>query len=456
MSAEDRGRAGPSARKPASRYSIFVGIAFLIVIVIATANTLQTRDDGILGATANEKGEPLPQFAVPELLGSQEGDANVSRTTARRGSNPCPTTSAPRPARSTSPDVIRVCDLFDRPLVISFWFTGGADCLPTQDLSTTLAQRFAGRVNFLSINVRDDRDEARAIADERGWRLPVGWDADGAVSNLYRVGGCPTVAFAYPGGLLSEAVIGSETLSEPELTAHRRAPGPRVRSARDGEPMNDRAASDAGAPEPGWVAAELREEFPGLALRQLGVDRGLGRSTRELKERLRVLSDRFSGGQAINLRHQPIPWAYRVFYRHIGLDPDEQRTPVEELALERMKHGGFRSHNLLDDALTIAIIESGVAVRAFDADRRRRRARHPARPSRARRSRAGPASFPAGTLVVADDERPAGAAVRRLGHRPGREPEDQAHDAGRDPGRRGARRSRSRRRCGWPPAGCDG
>ena len=34
-----------------------------------------------------------------------------------------------------------------------------------------------------------------------------------------------------------------------------------------------------------------------------------------------------------------------------------------------MQHGGFKSKNLLDDALTIAIVESGVALRAFDADR---------------------------------------------------------------------------------------
>ena len=88
-----------------------------------------------------------------------------------------------------------------------------------------------------------------------------------------------------------------------------------------------------------------------------------------MKERLAQLSNRFSGPQAINLRHQPIPWAYRVFYRHIGLDPDEQPTPVEAVALERMKRGGFVSQSLLDDALTIAIIESGVALRAFDADR---------------------------------------------------------------------------------------
>jgi DNA/RNA-binding domain of Phe-tRNA-synthetase-like protein len=155
----------------------------------------------------------------------------------------------------------------------------------------------------------------------------------------------------------------------------------------------------------GWIDAGLREEFPGLALVQLTVERGSGRSPHEVKERLSVLSDRFSGGQAINMRHQPIPWAYRVFYRHIGLDPDVQRTPVEELALERMKQGGFKSQSLLDDALTIAIIESGVAVRAFDADR----VTGPLgiRPSNAAEQLEGrPDDLPAGTLVVADEARP--------------------------------------------------
>jgi DNA/RNA-binding domain of Phe-tRNA-synthetase-like protein len=160
-------------------------------------------------------------------------------------------------------------------------------------------------------------------------------------------------------------------------------------------------------PELGWVSPELREEFAGLALRYLIVERGSGRSSRELKQRLRTLSDRFSGAQAINLRHQPIPWAYRVFYRHIGLDPDEQRTPVEELALERMKHGGFRSQSLLDDALTIAIVESGVAVRAFDADRvTGRPGIRPSEPGEELEGR--PGELPAGTLVVADERRPLG------------------------------------------------
>jgi DNA/RNA-binding domain of Phe-tRNA-synthetase-like protein len=155
----------------------------------------------------------------------------------------------------------------------------------------------------------------------------------------------------------------------------------------------------------GAVSAELREEFPGLSLRYLTVERGSGRSTSALRDRLSVLSNRFSGPQAVNLRNQPIPWAYRVFFRHIGLDPDVQRTPVEELALERMKAGGFKSQSRLDDALTIAVIESGVAVRALDADR-------VSGPPQIRMSMAGeelegrPGELPSGTLVMADDERP--------------------------------------------------
>jgi DNA/RNA-binding domain of Phe-tRNA-synthetase-like protein len=157
--------------------------------------------------------------------------------------------------------------------------------------------------------------------------------------------------------------------------------------------------------ESGAVTPELKEEFPGLALRYVVVERGSGRSPREVTQRLRMLSDRFTGGEAVNLRHKPIPWAYRVFFRHVGLDPDRTRTPVEQLALERMKHGGFRSRSLLDDALTIATVESGVALRAFDADRVE--GSPVLRGSSAGEGLEGrPGDLPVGTLVVADELRP--------------------------------------------------
>ena len=155
----------------------------------------------------------------------------------------------------------------------------------------------------------------------------------------------------------------------------------------------------------GHVDPAIREEFPGLYLRYLEVEGGSGKSPKALKRRLAALSDRFAGAQAITFRTKPIPGAYRIFYRHIGLDPDEQPTPAEGIVLERMLKGGFVSRSRLDDALTIAMIESGVPVHALDADRL---AGAPAlRPTVAGEALEGrPGDLPAGTLVIADERRP--------------------------------------------------
>lgn len=119
----------------------------------------------------------------------------------------------------------------------------------------------------------------------------------------------------------------------------------------------------------GWVADDLAAEFPDLALGCVVVSAGARRSPRAVKERLRKMSDRFTGPKAVQLRQQPVPWAYRVFFRQIGIDPDDHRTPVEAAVLERMQAGAFVSRGLPGDALVIATVETGVPVFAYDADR---------------------------------------------------------------------------------------
>jgi hypothetical protein len=123
------------------------------------------------------------------------------------------------------------------------------------------------------------------------------------------------------------------------------------------------------SPEAGWVAPHVAAEFPGLGISWVEVDGRPGRSPDPVERRLRDISDRFYGAHAIHMRERPIPWAYRVFFRQIGLDPDRTRTPVEQLALDRLHDGAFISRGLPADALTIATVETGVALRAFDAER---------------------------------------------------------------------------------------
>jgi DNA/RNA-binding domain of Phe-tRNA-synthetase-like protein len=119
----------------------------------------------------------------------------------------------------------------------------------------------------------------------------------------------------------------------------------------------------------GWVEPELADEFPQLSLLHARVDVNPGSSPGEVKQRLRMLADRYTGGKVVHMREDPVPWAYRVFSRQVGLDPDDERTPVEAVALKRLKQGGLRSENIVDDALTIAIAETGVPLVALDAER---------------------------------------------------------------------------------------
>ncbi|MCW3040448.1 MAG: hypothetical protein JWM31_2353 [Solirubrobacterales bacterium] len=120
--------------------------------------------------------------------------------------------------------------------------------------------------------------------------------------------------------------------------------------------------------EEGWVDHRVAEEFPELRLRWMRLPApATSGSPPELQQRLRTLAGRFGGRQAIGLRREPIPHAYRVFFRGIGLDPDTTRTPIEELAFERLFEGGFPSRGHLADALRLALIETSVPVWAVDA-----------------------------------------------------------------------------------------
>lgn len=215
------------------RYSLAVGLIFLAVIVVATLNTIEGGGGGrILGLDRFPARWPLPEFAVPEGAGGLEGDANVAQDDCETSSLPCPRSAQRAPAcRIGTAEAIRVCDLFDRPLVISFWFTKGDGCAEQQDVVERAYRRYRGRVGFLSLDIRDDRDTLRELIRRHGWTMPVGYDRDGAVGSLYGVGGCPTFAYVYPGGTLQSAGSGDLTAEQLQqrvsrlLAATRRAEG---------------------------------------------------------------------------------------------------------------------------------------------------------------------------------------------------------------------------------------
>jgi hypothetical protein len=188
---------------------VAVGLAFVALVVFAGINTIRTTKGGVLGVGHSGAGTALAEFAVPDARSDLTGDANIAQDDCESSTRPCPSDQRRTPAcRVRGAGVIDVCDLFDKPLVLSFWFTRGGNCEAQEDVFETAYRRFSKGVNFLAVNVRDSRDTVRKLIAERGWTHPVGLDSDGALSNLYRIGGCPTFLYVYPGGILQGTSIG--------------------------------------------------------------------------------------------------------------------------------------------------------------------------------------------------------------------------------------------------------
>ena len=164
----------------------------------------------------------------------------------------------------------------------------------------------------------------------------------------------------------------------------------------------------------GWVEAELAGDFPELGLVHAPLEAKPRKTPREVKQRLHALADRYTGGKVIHMRQDAVPWAYRVFSRQVGIDPDTDRTPVERIAVERLRHGGLESHNLVDDALTIAIAETGVPVFALDADKVA--GELGLRLARAGERLEGVRPLSERQLVVADDTRPVALVLGEVAH----------------------------------------
>ena len=205
----------PQVPRPGNKYAWAIGIvAIMGLSVLLFAETLPNQGKGLAGPPI---GKVIRPFAAPNALGALEGPANVC---AKR--EDCNGRNGKVPACSLhSEDVVNVCELRRRPLVLTFIFDRQADCYPQVDRVERVMGSVPG-VNFATVFfTRKKRDQVRAIVAERRWRQPVGIDRDGIVANLYRVGGCPTTIFARAGGRVVTTKLGNLTEDQLRRLAHR-------------------------------------------------------------------------------------------------------------------------------------------------------------------------------------------------------------------------------------------
>jgi len=181
----------PSRLPPgASRYTWFVGVLIVLLAATIMVNTLRTEGVGSRGLAA---GRPLPPFAAPLATGELVGDVNVDRTGA---------------CRVRGAGLLNSCELAERgPVALAFVATRSDRCLRELDSLERVRGRH-GAVQVAAVVVRSDRDDARDLVRDHGWRFPVAYDRDGILANVFGVAVCPQVTFVLPGGRVAGTSVG--------------------------------------------------------------------------------------------------------------------------------------------------------------------------------------------------------------------------------------------------------
>jgi peroxiredoxin len=205
----------PEVPRASNRYAWVVGIVLLMGIGVLTVTTsLPNSGEGLRGPRINSR---LLDFAAPSATGNAANDADANVRQGRGGNAEAGAVPA---CDVVSKEVVNVCELRRKPLVLTFLVTRGADCEPQVDRVERMRGEFP-QVQFAAVVSGNDRDEVGQIVSRRGWKLPVAVDHDGAVVNMYGVGVCPTTIFSSAGGKVRKVELGN--LTEDELRADVRA-----------------------------------------------------------------------------------------------------------------------------------------------------------------------------------------------------------------------------------------
>ena len=132
----------PEVPRAGNKYAWLVGILMLMgLAVLLFVQTIPNSGEGLEGPPV---GKRLKAFAAPSALGPLSGDANVCQGSPAQAGRRAPS------LRRVSKDVVNMCELRRRPLVLTFIFDRGADCYPQVDRTERVKDDLEG-VQFATV-----------------------------------------------------------------------------------------------------------------------------------------------------------------------------------------------------------------------------------------------------------------------------------------------------------------
>jgi cytochrome c biogenesis protein CcmG/thiol:disulfide interchange protein DsbE len=87
-----------------------------------------------------------------------------------------------------------LASLHGRPVVVNVWASWCGPCRAEGPVLAHLSRQYAGRVQFLGVDIQDTRTAARAFVQTYGWIYPSVFDQSGAIRDGLGFVGQPVTA----------------------------------------------------------------------------------------------------------------------------------------------------------------------------------------------------------------------------------------------------------------------
>ncbi len=191
----------PTPPAPTRLPGVIVVIVAVALLAYITYNSLSSEGGSSQGPAV---GAAMLEFAAPLVSGELQGDANVRQRSAG-GKAACDVGGAA---------VLNSCRLVaSRPAALAFIEAGEGSCAQQLDRLLTAAAGYRS-VAVAAIVIAGQRDEARSLVSTHKWTVPVAWDRDAALANLYGVAVCPQIVFLRRGGIVDSVTVGGASTAE--------------------------------------------------------------------------------------------------------------------------------------------------------------------------------------------------------------------------------------------------
>jgi cytochrome c biogenesis protein CcmG, thiol:disulfide interchange protein DsbE len=150
---------------------------------------------GLLGAGCTAASEPTP--SIPAVPAVNAAEAAM-----------LPTDLNELPDMDPSGFEALLEQVRGTPMVVNVWAAWCVPCRAEAPELAKAAERYGSRIQFLGIDVLDNRTDARAFREEYGWIYPSVFDADHAIPTSLGYIGQPVTLFYAADGTLVGAVDG--------------------------------------------------------------------------------------------------------------------------------------------------------------------------------------------------------------------------------------------------------